>query len=223
MALIDGLKNIGDAIREKNGTTELIPFKDMPQAIKDISGGGTSYTGIVFNEDNTITLTDTEGAEHTMVCEYEDGKFVSISYDGTEIPLSYDGDDLVGIGGASVDLSNIMVKLDDKLYEHFGVDKATYPYVAITYNYSGYNMFIYFASAYTQDAGYISLTGNKLMVQVTSAKTVYNESEGIVDWIILYVNKTPTENTQVRTMGNNATSVEFTNFDCVLSNTHYML
>lgn len=39
MALIDGLNAIGNAIREKNGTTELIPFKDMPQAILDIVGG----------------------------------------------------------------------------------------------------------------------------------------------------------------------------------------
>lgn len=42
MALIDRLNAIGDAIREKNGTTELIPFKDMPQAILDIESGGAS-------------------------------------------------------------------------------------------------------------------------------------------------------------------------------------
>jgi hypothetical protein len=41
MALTDRLTAIGDAIREKNGTTELIPLVDMPQAILDISGGGT--------------------------------------------------------------------------------------------------------------------------------------------------------------------------------------
>jgi hypothetical protein len=40
MALTDKLTAIGDAIREKNGTTELIPLADMPQAILDISGGG---------------------------------------------------------------------------------------------------------------------------------------------------------------------------------------
>lgn len=41
MALTDKLTAIGDAIREKNGTTDLIPLADMPQAILDISGGGT--------------------------------------------------------------------------------------------------------------------------------------------------------------------------------------
>ena len=39
MALIDRLNAIGDAIREKNGTTELIPLTDMPQAILSISAG----------------------------------------------------------------------------------------------------------------------------------------------------------------------------------------
>ena len=43
MALIDKLSAIGNAIREKSGTTELIPLADMPQAILDLSGdGGTN-------------------------------------------------------------------------------------------------------------------------------------------------------------------------------------
>ena len=40
MALIDKLSAVGDAIREKTGTTELIPLADMPQAILDLSTGG---------------------------------------------------------------------------------------------------------------------------------------------------------------------------------------
>ena len=72
MALIDKLNAIGSAIREKNGTTDLIPLADMPQAILDIvSGGGVSYTSIVYNDDDTITLIDTDGITHTMVCTYE--------------------------------------------------------------------------------------------------------------------------------------------------------
>jgi len=38
MALIDRLVDIGDAIRQKNGTTEPIPLVDMPQAILNIQG-----------------------------------------------------------------------------------------------------------------------------------------------------------------------------------------
>lgn len=35
------LRPIGDAIREKDGSTELIPIDDMPQAIRDIQGSAT--------------------------------------------------------------------------------------------------------------------------------------------------------------------------------------
>ena len=60
MALIDGLHNIGDAIREKTGTSDLIPFKDIPQAIRDIqSGGGTEEFETLI--DNSGVLDSTEG------------------------------------------------------------------------------------------------------------------------------------------------------------------
>jgi hypothetical protein len=49
MALIDGLYAIGDAIREKTGGTDLIPFLDMPEAIRSISGGGTPQPESVPN------------------------------------------------------------------------------------------------------------------------------------------------------------------------------
>lgn len=42
MALIDKLTAIGNAIREKTGTTDLIPLADMPQAIRNIESGGAS-------------------------------------------------------------------------------------------------------------------------------------------------------------------------------------
>ena len=70
MALTDKLSAIGNAIREKNGTTELIPLVDMPQAILDLSGDGganvfwnayqdngnrvdylTAFAGVGWNED----------------------------------------------------------------------------------------------------------------------------------------------------------------------------
>lgn len=110
MALTDKLVAIGDAIREKNGTTELIPLADMPQAILDIvSGGGTEYTDIVFGEDNQIISTDADGNQHTMECVYEDKKIKKLVYDGVDIDLTYDGDNLVAIGGTEVDLSNAPV------------------------------------------------------------------------------------------------------------------
>lgn len=75
---------------------------EIMQSIADVSGGGTSYTSIVFNEDRTVILTDVDGIEHTMVCDYDVDKLVAIIYDGTEIPLTYDGDDLTKIGNTEV-------------------------------------------------------------------------------------------------------------------------
>ena len=101
------LKNIAGAIREKNGSTETYKPNEMPQAILDIvSGGGASYTSIVYNDDDTITLIDTDGTEHTMVCTYEDDVLVSVSYDGKAIDLVYEGDVLKSVGKTEVDLSN---------------------------------------------------------------------------------------------------------------------
>ena len=64
MALTDKLTAIGNAIREKNGTTDLIPLADMPQAILDIqSGGGDSgLTEIENIIDESGVLEDTEGS-----------------------------------------------------------------------------------------------------------------------------------------------------------------
>lgn len=107
MALTDKLVAIGNAIREKNGTTDLIPLADMPQAIKDISsGGGIEYTSITYN-DNTISLIDTDGIEHIIEYEYTDETLTSIKYDGKVINLTYDGDLLVKIGKTIVDFENV--------------------------------------------------------------------------------------------------------------------
>ena len=85
---------------------------DIMTAIAEISGGdsgsgGAEYTNIVYNDDNTITLTDTEGIEHTIECEYADGKLVSVNYNGTSVALEYDGDMLVSIDGVAIDMSNM--------------------------------------------------------------------------------------------------------------------
>ncbi|MBQ5678204.1 MAG: hypothetical protein IIV47_04990 [Clostridia bacterium] len=120
MALIEKLNAIGNAIREKNGTIDLISLAEMPQAILDIKGdcdisddsdmmpphySGASYTDITYNEDNTITLTEKDGTEHTMVCTYENDMLVSVTYDGKAIKLGYEGEELKSIGKTAVDLS----------------------------------------------------------------------------------------------------------------------
>lgn len=135
MALTDKLTAIGDAIREKNGATELIPLADMPQAILDIVSGGTDiqYKSIVYNADDTISLTDKDGVVHTMKCTYENDKLIGVTFDGTDIRLTYDGDVLVKVGRTLVDLGEMLVggnETDpyiDMLYSKYGISKEEYP------------------------------------------------------------------------------------------------
>lgn len=75
MALIDKLTAIGDAIREKEGSTDLIALNDMPSRIIDLpTGGGSgdvendavrqSYIDSLKNNDNgSITITIPKEAE----------------------------------------------------------------------------------------------------------------------------------------------------------------
>lgn len=69
-------------------------------------GGGVTYTSIVYNTDNTVTLTDKDGAVHTMECEYTEGKLTSVKYDGKAVDLTYNGDVLVKVGKTAVDVGN---------------------------------------------------------------------------------------------------------------------
>lgn len=109
---VERYRAIGDAIREKSGTTELLQPADMPQAILDIiSGGGgvvsdVKYKSIVYNKDDTITLIDTDDIEHIMACVYEDDKLIGVNYDGKAIKLVYEGDVLKRVGKTVVDLFN---------------------------------------------------------------------------------------------------------------------
>lgn len=99
MALIDKLSAIGDAIREKNGTTDLIPLGDMPAAIQAIqTGGDIPEEAFVFTGDcstlfannkwawflaqygNQITTNDITNALN-MFNRYQDDAVESIPFD----------------------------------------------------------------------------------------------------------------------------------------------
>ena len=79
---------------------------EIMQSIADVTGGEVEFTNIVYNEDNTITLTDKDGTTHTMVCTYDGDRLLSVTYDGEYVSLSYEGDTLVAVGGTDIDLSN---------------------------------------------------------------------------------------------------------------------
>jgi hypothetical protein len=109
-------KEIADAIREKNGTTELMHPADMPQAILDIvSGGGRIYRDIVYNEDDTIDLIEKDGTMHKLECEYVDGMVSQIKFDDKKVRVEYDGQVLVKLGVTNISTTRAPtdVKIDD--------------------------------------------------------------------------------------------------------------
>ena len=79
---------------------------EIMSKIAEISGGGVEYTSIVYNTDNTVTLTDKDGVIHTMSCTYEGGKLIGVTYDGEQIELTYNGDVLTKVGNTAVDMGN---------------------------------------------------------------------------------------------------------------------
>jgi hypothetical protein len=106
-----GIKNLAD---KGVGFAGFSPTTyEIMQGIADIirdggddNGGGIQYTSITYNDDDTITMIDTDGVTHTMVCVYEDDKLSSVTYDGKEIKLHYTDDALDMVGKTEVNLSN---------------------------------------------------------------------------------------------------------------------
>ena len=104
-----------------------------------IMGGGSGssgveYTNIVYNEDNTVTLTDKDGIEHTMSCTYENGKLTGVNYDGKAVELTYNGDVLVNVGKAVVDMGNAPATSGIEPLDHtviFKVDGNPYEIVSV--------------------------------------------------------------------------------------------
>jgi hypothetical protein len=75
--------------------------------IADVTGANSvEYSSITYNDDGTVTLTETNGTVRTMTCEYDGDKLVGLKYGNEVIPLTYEDDVLVGIGGMEVDVSN---------------------------------------------------------------------------------------------------------------------
>ena len=83
-------------------------INNLPSA--DGLSGGTVYTNIVYNDDNTVTLTDKDGVDHTMICEYTDGVLSGLTYDGKSVELTYEEDALVNIGATEVDMANVPIE-----------------------------------------------------------------------------------------------------------------
>ena len=109
---------------------------NIMQAIAEIVGssgsGGATYTSIVYNTDNTITLTDKDGAVHTMSCTYDGSKLIGVTYDGKAVDLTYNGDALVKVGKTAIDVGNAPANIGG--LDHtvtFTVDGEPYEIVSV--------------------------------------------------------------------------------------------
>ena len=173
---------------------------DIMQKIVDIvgggndSGGGIQYTSVTFNDDDTISLVDSEGNTHAMSYAYENDKLKTITYDGADVPVEYVEELLSKVGGTDIILAQSQV---DRLYSHFGVDKTTYPYVAIYTDTRGNGIYLKFANAYSTDhfGGQYSacLFPQGYLVQETDNFPEHTDIEGIVSFAIEHM---PTELTE---------------------------
>ena len=107
-----GIKNLAD---KGVGFAGFPPTTyEIMQGIADIvrdggddSGGGIQYTSVTFNDDDTISLVDSEGNPHTMSCIYEGDRLKTVTYDGSEVSLTYTGENLTKIGSTEIDLSGL--------------------------------------------------------------------------------------------------------------------
>ena len=194
-----GIKNLAD---KGVGFAGFPPTTyEIMQGIADIirdggddSGGGIQYTSVTFNDDDTISLVDSEGNPHTMSYTYENDKLKTITYDGADVPVEYVEELLSKVGGTDIILAQSQV---DRLYFHFGVDKTTYPYVAIYTDTRGNGIYLKFANTYSTDhfGGQYSacLFSQGYLVKETDNLPEHTDIEGIVSFAIEHM---PTELTE---------------------------
>lgn len=120
MALIDKLNAIGDAIREKNGTTERIPLVDMPDAIKGISGESIVLNiayGEAQPEDTSKLWIKANEPDNLLVCsdiknEYSISSMNALSYVGQEAGCARVANKIYLFGGFSSDYSDAISVFD---------------------------------------------------------------------------------------------------------------
>lgn len=69
---------------------------------------GPVYTDLVYNDDGSITLTDDEGQEHIVECEYVDGRLVKVKIDGNILDAVYEEntDKLIKLGDINIEVGD---------------------------------------------------------------------------------------------------------------------
>ena len=95
------------------------------------SGGdnGLVYTDLVYNDDGSITLTDDEGQEHIMECEYVDGRLEKVKIDGNILDAVYeeDADKLIKLGELNIEVGDYPSEIGniENLIDESGVIEDT--------------------------------------------------------------------------------------------------
>lgn len=114
------VKDVADAVRVATDTTDLIKVGDLATIISELGAkmGDVDfwYKSITYNEDDTITLIDQNDVEHIIVCTYESGKMVKVTYDGAKLDLDFDGVPLIQISETEIDITNAPT-VDETLYK----------------------------------------------------------------------------------------------------------
>ena len=100
-----------------------------------LAGGGPSgsngpiYSDLVYNDDGSITLTDNEGQEHIMECEYVDGRLEKVKIDGNVLDAIYeeDTDKLIKLGDINIEVGDYPSEMDalETLIDESGVLEDT--------------------------------------------------------------------------------------------------
>ncbi len=218
MALTEKLTAIGNAIRKKNSTTDLILLADMPQAILNISSGGIEPL------DNTVKFM-VDGKPYEVV-SVKDGNSVNAP---SGIPTSENGD-FAGwkIDGADAKFPCIPSKDTDivalftnnigRIYEKLNIDREAYPYLVIHCN--GVYNYIYFCANY-QNANPLTVEQPYYYVAYHTGKKYQGDFDVLVEELRNTTIDAPILKTTNAIIYNDSTHEYYGNFDFLMRGTVY--
>lgn len=113
------LTDIGDAIREQEGSAELIPGPDMDERILALAGGGVNFDTIVEVEENSFT--NSAEVHEYFVSKIQTEIFVALllgTVDGTNNQC------FTMLGGTGVNNRGAYIRIRDGQWQSRGIDTS---------------------------------------------------------------------------------------------------
>lgn len=201
------LKNIGNSIRAKTGKTELIPPENMPSEIDGISSGGIENGhNVMFYDENSEKLAFYSiKQEHAInPPTYKCNAWQTI--DGEKIVFPYTPTE-------DIDLYAVVSQAVARLYSHYGIDKAIYPYVGVMlYSSRVYLMFAKSYGHYSAGGG-ITFYGTRFTSAVATPTTEQKaDMEQLVEFVIQNITTLDEEVEKNDVMAQSSFTV-YTNFE----------